>query len=533
MAGLALGLAVGSLAAWILATLAAGGGPPIESAWRVAWTSDVMTVVTIGMSVALWALVGAIRRRTVSPSTGWRKCVSFGSFDEIQARRCLASTARWTRDTGTVGLGEDSASAAAAAPSLAAWLTSGVGLVVLAMVAVAVLAPSGHFPGDGVAVVPITLALLAVIAATAFAAALLVRSQLRETSLGPRLHAQLVRRGPHVMVVASAVEVALALSTAAVVAVLAHTLGTPAPSIHEVAAVAILARLVTMTPAPGLALGWADGFMIVGLTMIDTPVAVAIAATVVWRSTQFATTTWGWLAARRTSNSSHPVESEPAAPTNTALGQAVHRSVFALVAMLPGGWSRTIRRRLFDAMFGMAKDPWDYAQMPYELRKQERLVEAMPSEPKVVLEIGCAGGHNLIALAIRNPRSTIIGVDISAKAVSIARDRVRPYENVTVAVADFSELGPILGAHAGNVDALVLSEVLYYVGVAGQLDHALRPVRDVLIVGAHVVLLHGASDGDRLHAAACIALEAAVNTSGVVDDIDRPYVITTGVVRKN
>jgi hypothetical protein len=46
-----------------------------------------------------------------------------------------------------------------------------------------------------------------------------------------------------------------------------------------------------------------------------------------------------------------------------------------------------------------------------------------------------------------------------------------------------------------------------------------------------VVLVHGASDADRLHAAACIALGAAESTSRVLDDIDRPFVITTALIR--
>jgi len=33
---------------------------------------------------------------------------------------------------------------------------------------------------------------------------------------------------------------------------------------------------------------------------------------------------------------------------------------------------------LFDAMFVLADDPWDYALMPYEQRKQARLAAVIP-----------------------------------------------------------------------------------------------------------------------------------------------------------
>ncbi len=376
-----------------------------------------------------------------------------------------------------------------------------------------------------------TLAIVVVVMAAAWAAALLVRSQLRASPLGASLHALLASRGPHVAVVAAAGEVALGLSTAAVISVLAHTVGAPAPSVHEVVAVTILARLVTMTPAPALGLGWADGVMIIGLTAIATPVAIAIAAAIAWRATQFAAVAAGWLLATKAKAPPPTVEPHVPAPTHSLLGQATHRTGFALLALLPRGKARWIRGRVFDAMFGMADDPWNYAQMPYEQRKQRRLLAAVPADARVILEIGCAAGHNLVALATQHPQCTVIGVDISARAVALARERVRSHSNVKVAVADFHLVDTILGEHAGYVDVLILSEVLYYVGTAGQLTPALRPVGRVLRPGACVVLVHGKSDAKRLHPAACRALGATAAVATLVDDPDRPFTITTASVR--
>jgi hypothetical protein len=59
----------------------------------------------------------------------------------------------------------------------------------------------------------------------------------------------------------------------------------------------------------------------------------------------------------------------------------------------------------------------------------------------------------------------------------------------------------------------------------------LRPVGRVLRPGACVVLVHGKSDAERLHPAACRALGASSDVATLVDDPDRPFTITTASVR--
>lgn len=526
-----LGLVITAVAVWALAGATVSNEPPLWMAWRVAWNSDVMATLAIGLMALTWVVVGASRRRAISPPTSWRNCVAFGPFDEVVARRCLAATVSRRSAIDAASPPMEPGLAFRAVPSLAGWLTAGICLVVLAIAALIVLAVSGHFPVDGFSVVPTAVAAVMFVIAAAWGAHLLVRNQLRASPLGVSLQALLARRGPHTAVIASVGEVALGLSTAAVISVFAHTGGSPAPSIPEVVAVAILARLVTMTPAPALALGWADAVLIIGLIAIDTPVAVAIAATVAWRATQFAAIAGGWLTATKVTKPTDTAADEVITPTHSRLGEVFHRASFALLALLPGGGSRWIRRRVFDAMFGMADDPWSYAQMPYEQRRQARLLATMPADARVILEIGCAAGHNLVALAIQYPKSTVIGVDISARAVALARNRVHPYSNVIVAVSDFRDVDTVLGEYAGYVDVLILSEVLYYVGVASQLTPALRPVGGLLRPGACVVLVHGTSHAERLHPAACRALGAFAASATLVNDPDRPFTITTARVR--
>lgn len=527
-AGVGAALGAGTLVT--VSLLLTPQGTPWVSAWTVTRDSDVMAVVAVAASVLAWALVGTARRRAISPRMAWRTCAAVGSMDEVLARRSLGasppSASRATDPPGRVA-----PPTGGSTTSVAGWLTAAVVVLLLSMAAVGLLAVVGHFPVDGVATAPVALFVASLIAGAGVFGALLIRNQLREQSSLDGLRVVLVRRGPHSLVVAGAGEIALGLIPVIVAAVLTHTFGSAAPSIPEVVAVAMLARLVTLTPLPALGLGWADSVMLIGLAAVNVPIGAAIATTVVWRVTQFAAIALGWLTARRLRWPVTQSDVESPAPTDSRIGHLVHRGGFALLALLPDRWRLAIRRRIFDGMFSVADDPWDYEHMPYERRKQASLAASVPSDPRVILEVGCADGHNLAVLAHAHPRSLVIGTDVSGRAVARARDRVRQHANARVVVADFRDLAQALGDVSGQVDVLVLSEVLYYLGVAHQVDHALQPARALLHPAATVILVHGASDAMRLHDRACRALGATASDNTLIDDPDRPYMVTTAVLR--
>lgn len=509
--------------------------PPRTANWTQAvlliWDSGSMAVVALVVCASVWALLGGAQRRAITPRLRFGACATVGSADEFLAHRSLiAPGGQRERSSGHHGLW-----AAALIPSSAAtWLTRTTAVGLLAVGAVVVLAASGHLPRVGTASGTAVLTAMAWLVVAATVGALRVRHRVRYSSLTKAIRAVIARRGPHATIVAVFGEIALGLVVAWVAALLTHTAGLPAPGVAEVVAVALLARLFTFVPWPPIGLGLADGILVFGLTLINVPTVVAIATTLIWRTTGLVVITTGFLAARHMRPHVAFAAEVATAPTDSRIGKFVHRAGFALLALLPGPVASVVRRRLFDAMFGMSDDPWDYALMPYEHRKQAQLVATIPSGAGVILEMGCADGHNVASLAALHPGSTVIGVDISGAAVTKAARRTSGHSNALVVQADARSAAVALDEFRGQVDVLVLSEVLYYLGTSVQVQQALMPLRALLSPGASVVLVHGAYDAQHLHAPACTALGAVHLTSEtLVDDPDRPYVVTVANTRRD
>src|SRR5258707_3967292 len=64
-----------------------------------------------------------------------------------------------------------------------------------------------------------------------------------------------------------------------------------------------------------------------------------------------------------------------------------------------------------------------------------------------VLEIACGNGGNLIPMAFGLPKSDFMGVDLAAKPVEIARERIARLrlKNIRVEQVDLMEIGPDFG----------------------------------------------------------------------------------------
>ncbi|MHB8185744.1 MAG: methyltransferase [Dermatophilaceae bacterium] len=512
--------------------------PPRAAPWTQAvllmWDSDMMAVVAVVVCASVWVLVGAAQRRAITPRLSLWACATVGSGDELLAHRSLIAPSGRSGRSAAWGSGDDTHWAAALTPSTAAaWLTKAVAVALLSIGAVIVLGASGHLPRAGTADTTAVLMAVAWLAAAGAVWALQVRRRVRDSPVTKATRAVIARRGPHALVVAVVGEIALGLAVAFVAAVLTHTAGSPAPGVAEVVAIALLARLFTFVPFPPIGLGLADGILVFGLTWVQVPMKVAIATALVWRVTGLAVITVGFLAARRLRPHVASAGEVTATPTDSRLGRFVHRAGFALLALLPGRLASVARRRLFDAMFGLADDPWDYALMPYEQRKQAQLAAAIPSGAGVIVEVGCADGHNVAALARLHPGSTVIGIDISERAIATAARRVHSHTNAMVVRSDARSVADALDEFRGQVNVLVLSEVLYYLGTSPQVQQALMPTRALLSPDATVVLVHGAYDAQRLHAPACTALGVVRVTDTVVDDPDRPYIVTVALTTRD
>ena len=500
---------------------------PWTPALLLVWGSDVMAVVALVVCASIWILVGSAQRRAVTPGLPLLACATVGSADAFLAHRTLIAPSGQHGRSAARDEGHDNHWAAALIPSAAAaWLTRAAVVALLSIGAVMVIGASGHLPGMGTADGTAVLMATAWLPLAGTLWVLQVGRRVRNSPVARATGAVIARRGPQALVVAVVGEIALGLAVAFVAVVLMHTAGLPAPGVVEVVAIALLARLFTFVAFPPIGLGLADGILVFGLTLINVPMEVAIATTLVWRVTGLLVITAGFLLARSLRPHVKSVGQAAAAPTDSRLGKFVHRAGFSLLALLPGRVASVARRRLFDVMFGLADDPWDYAAMPYEQRKQAQLVAAIPSGAGVIVEVGCADGHNLAALARLHPRSTVIGVDISERAIAAATQRIRSHTNAMVVRADARSVVEALDEFRGQVDVLVLSEVLYYLGTGPQVQQALMPTRVLLSPDATVVLVHGAYDAHRLHTPACTALGVARLADTVVDDPDRPYVIT-------
>lgn len=49
----------------------------------------------------------------------------------------------------------------------------------------------------------------------------------------------------------------------------------------------------------------------------------------------------------------------------------------------------------------------------------------IPSNGKVILDVGCGSGYAALAMAIANPEAKIVGIDLSPKSVAVARERMQ------------------------------------------------------------------------------------------------------------
>jgi SAM-dependent methyltransferase len=137
----------------------------------------------------------------------------------------------------------------------------------------------------------------------------------------------------------------------------------------------------------------------------------------------------------------------------------------------------------FDAMWSTGPDPWDHGGRFYEHRKYA-LTAAMLRQPRyeAMFEPGCATGILTAMIAPRADR--YLATDRHPRAVAVTRERVAGLAGVRVERGEIPDDWP-----DEQVDAVVLSEVLYYLepqGVTAVLDRAAGATNR----GAELVAVH-------------------------------------------
>jgi SAM-dependent methyltransferase len=171
------------------------------------------------------------------------------------------------------------------------------------------------------------------------------------------------------------------------------------------------------------------------------------------------------------------------------------------------GTSRATPTGYFDRMWSTGPDPWDHAGRFYEHRKYALTAATLQSEHyRAVFEPGCATG---ILTGLLAPRAEhYLATDRHERAVAVTRERLRGADHVVVEQGRIPTDWP-----DGRFDAIVLSEVLYYLepgDVRACLDRAATSTH----AGAELVAVHfrepvadHALLGDEVHA--LIAMHAA------------------------
>ena len=118
----------------------------------------------------------------------------------------------------------------------------------------------------------------------------------------------------------------------------------------------------------------------------------------------------------------------------------------------------------FDDLFSQSADPWEYDQAPYEQVRFARTIAALGGRRfHSGLEIACAAG--VLTERLAQCCDHLIAVDASHKAIEHARRRLQRWPHVDLRVAHMPDQFP-----GGRFDLIMLSDMLYYLGLRGLID---------------------------------------------------------------
>jgi cyclopropane fatty-acyl-phospholipid synthase-like methyltransferase len=162
-----------------------------------------------------------------------------------------------------------------------------------------------------------------------------------------------------------------------------------------------------------------------------------------------------------------------------------------------------VRERLgrgyFAELYARSRDPWNFETSEYERNKYERTLSVLACRRyRRALEVGCSIG---VFTAMLAPLcGELLAVDVSEKAIAVARQRLADFPNVRVELRTLPEETP-----QGPFDLVVASEVLYYWPKEVMLS-ALRRFEEVLAPGGSLLAVHWRKEtktyplqGDEVH----------------------------------
>ena len=452
------------------------------------WSLSDAVLVAVRSDVMLIAAIAII------------SCSCF--MGSIAKNRALAPEIRWSQALSRPGRMTDG-------PRKGAGKASTLVIVAfLGLFGALVLTLTGHPPSPLLSLGP---AVVAATMATAVAVHLCRDAETRSI---------IADRGTRLLASSLFAEVSAALAVVITLAVVLHTEGLTAVSFLEIVAISLATRLaVQLSPWPG-GIGVADATLLIPLTWIGVPVHAALSAVLIWRAGSLLAA----MSAALFTRSALKIKKRSEISALSDRGRLLHRTLFAIIGVLPERLREVFRRRVFDALFSVSDDPWRYQTSNYEYRKRGYLLAAIPPCTTRLLEVGCAEGHNLMSIAQIRPDIQLVGVDISATAAALATDRTKNLKNILIlGPGDEDRLESINGE---KIDCVVLSEVLYYMGLPRSMRRNLAHLRTVMSPECHVIMLHGAADARMLHGWAARALDLDVVKENAIEDPTRPFIIS-------
>ena len=172
------------------------------------------------------------------------------------------------------------------------------------------------------------------------------------------------------------------------------------------------------------------------------------------------------------------------------------RSDARLAELLASG---TAPSAAFDLLYAedAENDPWGSAspRYHYQRSKYQGLIDLLPAERRFQrsLDVGC--GTGLLTSRLASCSTEVLGVDLSATAISRAREQFGANPKLAFAEADLLNLDP---RHDGGFDLVVVADAIYYLpeaaltdtglkALASRLARLLRP-SGVLLVANHYFL---------------------------------------------
>ena len=143
----------------------------------------------------------------------------------------------------------------------------------------------------------------------------------------------------------------------------------------------------------------------------------------------------------------------------------------------------TLKQTYFDDVYKANSDPWSFETSPYERRKYEATLAALPNAHyNNAFEIGCSIGVLTQLLTERCER--ILAVDASELPLQAARTRLAGYPNVTIRQMAIPDEFP-----DDTFDLILLSEVGYYFS-RPDLGRVRQLIIDHLSPNGHLLLVH-------------------------------------------